>query len=169
MEMKNKYVHEAYSAIFQQDFKRATDSFCKAIRIQPKNHALYYKLSITYARNNKLEKAIHSISEAISLSEGNYVYLLHLQTLLIRKVVSEAKSALTKKQDVSKYIPELTKYIELDPLHLELKWIMGLIFLSLGEYTKADEQMEAIIQVDPEHPHALQYIISRSEQDNNDH
>lgn len=162
--MKNKYVHEAYSAIFQQDFKRAIDSFRKAIKIHPKNHSLYYKLSITYARNQNLQQAIEAIQQAIHLSPEKPSYLIHLQSLKIKQLAREAKKALENKSDVEPFIEPLLESIELDPLQIELKWILGLIYMYLEDDQKAEEQMLEILKIDPEHNEALHYIKNRSEQ-----
>jgi tetratricopeptide (TPR) repeat protein len=169
MGIDNKYVHEAYSAIFQQDFKRAIDSFRKAISCSPKNHNLYYKLSITYARNNELIQAIQSIKEAIRLTTNKPSYEFHLQSLLIRQLAFDAREALDKQEDVFPYIETLKQFIEVDPIQLELKWILGLIYVSIGEYTKADEQMNEILKIDPEHSQALHYFENRSEGDQHVH
>jgi len=166
MEMKNKYVHEAYSAIFQQDFKRAIDSFQKAIKLQPRNHSLYYKLSITYARNYNLEEAIEAIKKAIQLADQNQSYALHLQALECRKVADDARKALEDENEVEPYIGRLLTCIELDPLQLELKWILAMIYIYQENYKKADEQVSEILNVDPEHEHALEYYKSRSELNN---
>jgi tetratricopeptide (TPR) repeat protein len=163
MEIKNNYVHDAYTAIFNQDFQKAIDFFKKAIRTNPKNSSLFYKLSITYARNNELNCAIASTKEAISLDSNNKVYHIHLQNLLIKKLAYDAKRALDKNEDVSKYIEELSHFIELDPLQVDLRLILGLIFLSQGDYTKADEQMREIIEIQPNHLSAIEYFSNRSE------
>jgi tetratricopeptide (TPR) repeat protein len=167
--IENKYVHEAYTAIFQQDFKRAIDSFKKAIQYTPRNHSLYYKLSITYARNNEIDQAINVIKEAIRLTDETPSYHYHLQSLLIRKLAFEAKEALDEGKDVSTYIEPLHQFITVDPLQLELKWILGLIYFSIGEHTKADAQMNEILDIDPEHQHALDYLNNGSEINNNVH
>jgi tetratricopeptide (TPR) repeat protein len=169
MGIENKYVHEAYSAIFQQDFKRAIDSFQKAISYSPKNHALHYKLSITYARNNELSQAIDSIKEAIRLTDHKPSYDYHLQSLLIRQLALDARRALDAQEDVTPYIEPLQQFIEIDPIQLELKWILGLIYVSIGEHTKADEQMKELLKIDPEHPKALHYFENRSEGDHHVH
>jgi Flp pilus assembly protein TadD len=169
MGIENKYVHEAYSAIFQQDFKRAIDSFRKAISYCPKNHNLYYKLSITYARNNELTQAIQSIKEAIRLTTNKPSYEFHLQSLLIRHLAFDAKKALENQDDVLPYIEPLKQFIEVDPIQLELKWILGLIYVNIGEYTKADDQMNELLKIDPEHTKALHYFENRSEGDHHVH
>jgi tetratricopeptide (TPR) repeat protein len=169
MGIENKYVHEAYSAIFQQDFKRAIDSFQKAIANNPKSHSLYYKLSITYARNNEVNLAIYAIKQAIHLTENNPSYDYHLQSLLIRQLALDAKRALEAQEEVIPFIETLQQFIEIDPIQLELKWILGLIYVSIGEHTKADDQMTEILNIDPVHSKALHYFENRSESDNNVH
>lgn len=169
MGIENKYVHEAYTAIFQQDYKRAIDSFQKAIMYNPRNPSLYYKLSITYARNNEIDQAINVIKEAIQLANETPSYQYHLQSLLIRKLAFEAKEALDEGKDVSLFIESLEQFITVDPLQLELKWILGLIYFSIGEHTKAEVQMNEILDIDPEHQHALHYFSNGSELKNNVH
>ena len=163
MKMGNRYVHEAYSAIFQQDYKRAIEAFRKAIRLHPRDHTLFYKLSVTYARNNEIEKSLEAIHEAIKLDMDNESYKLHLMSLEIRKVANEAMNALSENREVAPYVEELQYYVELDPLQLELKWILGLIFFTQGDYTKADELMGEILEIEPNHTHAIQYFKNRSE------
>lgn len=169
MGIENKYVHEAYTAIFQQDFKRAIDLFQKAIMYNPRNPTLYYKLSITYARNNEIEQAINVIKEAIRLTDETPAYNYLLQSLLIRKLAFEAKEALDEGKEVEPYIEPLQQFITVDPLQLELKWILGLIYISNGEHTKAEVQMNEILEIDPEHQHVLDYFCNGSGLNNNVH
>ena len=51
-------IQKAYESILGHDFEKAIEWFEKAIAEEPNNAAYHYKLSITFARSNKLIKPL---------------------------------------------------------------------------------------------------------------
>ncbi|WP_230876148.1 tetratricopeptide repeat protein [Paenibacillus validus] len=58
-------IKKAYESILNHDFEQAIGWFERAIALNPNNASYHYKLSITYARSNKLSKAIRHAEQEI--------------------------------------------------------------------------------------------------------
>ncbi|MDF2963523.1 MAG: hypothetical protein K0S39_5258, partial [Paenibacillus sp.] len=84
-------IKKAYESILKHDFEQAVEWFEQAIAIAPDNAAFHYKLSITYARSNKLSKAIEHAKEAVRLEQSEEHYQFHLQHLQAKELIQQAE------------------------------------------------------------------------------
>ncbi|WP_202079978.1 tetratricopeptide repeat protein [Caldalkalibacillus salinus] len=169
MGIENKYVHEAYTAIFQQDYKRAIECFQRAIHCNPKNHSLYYKLSITYARNQQVDQAIDAINKAIKLFDTCETYQLQYINLHIQKHVQVAKEKLAQGTVSERDLTDLYNILDMDPANLDLRWGIASIHMFLNQVDQAERQIKKLLELDPKYPKAKEYFINRSENNNNVH
>lgn len=128
-------IQKAYESILSQDFEKAIEWFEKAITAEPDNAAYHYKLSITYARSNKLSNAIEHAAKATDLEQDNQVYRYHLQVLHARELVDKARRQLsTQSEHAERAIFLLKEAIVLDPLTIEAYLILGEAFAFRNDY-----------------------------------
>jgi tetratricopeptide (TPR) repeat protein len=136
------YVQQAYRCILQNDFVEAIRLFEEAIVITPLDAELYYKCSITYARNNHLAKGIEYADRAHKLAPEKAVYLLYLHHLKAMFLVQETKKQMDQLRtttviDFYKVVTLLKEAIELDPLYGEAYVWLALAYSELNEHAKA--------------------------------
>jgi tetratricopeptide (TPR) repeat protein len=150
-------IQKAYESILSQDFDKAIEWFEKAITAEPHNAAYHYKLSITYARSNKLSNAIEHASEATQLEQDNQVYRYHLQVLHARELVDKARRQLSKESEhAERAIFLLKEAIVLDPLAIEAYLILGEAFAFRKDYGRAYQTVMEAVRLEPTHELAKQ-------------
>ncbi|NQX64859.1 tetratricopeptide repeat protein [Paenibacillus alba] len=150
-------IQKAYEAILGHDFELAIEWFEKAIAAEPDNAAYHYKLSITFARSNKLVQAIEHATKALELEAGNEVYRYHLQVLHARELVDRAQKELsTESEHAERAIFLLKEAIVLDPLAIEAYLILGEVFALRNDYVRAYQTILEAIRLEPNHELAKQ-------------
>jgi tetratricopeptide (TPR) repeat protein len=152
-------LQKAYESILGSDFEKAIEWFEKAIALEPNHAGYHYKLSITYARSNKLQKALAHAVRAVDLEPNHEIYEFHLQTLYARDKVLQAEkllNPLNERQDMA--IALLKEAIILDPLTIEAYLILGAAYASRQEYRQALYAVNEAIRLDPLHEIAKQQI-----------
>ncbi|MZQ84432.1 tetratricopeptide repeat protein [Paenibacillus sp. 5J-6] len=150
-------IQKAYESILSQDFEKAIEWFEKAITAEPNNAAYHYKLSITYARSNKLSNAIEHASKATQLEQDNQVYRYHLQVLHARELVGKARKQLsTQSEHAERAIFLLKEAIVLDPLAIEAYLILGEAFAFRKDYGRAYQTVMEAVRLEPNHELAKQ-------------
>ena len=136
------YIQQAYRCILQNDFVEAIRLFEEAISLNPLDAEIYYKCSITYARNNRLVKGIEYAERALHLAPDKVVYQLYLQHLKAMYLVQESKKQMDQVQnptviDLYKTVSSLKEAIELDPLYGEAYVCLALAYSELNEHATA--------------------------------
>ncbi|NOU99180.1 tetratricopeptide repeat protein [Paenibacillus planticolens] len=150
-------IQKAYESILSQDFEKAIEWFEKAIAAEPNNAAYHYKLSITYARGNKLSSAIEHAVEAAQLEQDNEAYRYHLQVLHARELVERAQRHLsTQTEHAERAIFLLKEAIVLDPLAIEAYLILGEAFAFRNDYGRAHQTVADALRLEPNHELAKQ-------------
>lgn len=150
-------IQKAYESILSQDFDKAIEWFEKAIIAEPNNAAYHYKLSITYARSNKLSNAIEHASKATQLEQDNQVYRYHLQVLHARELVDKARRQLSAQSEhAERAIFLLKEAIVLDPLAIEAYLILGEAFAFRKDYGRAYQTVMEAVRLEPNHELAKQ-------------
>ncbi|MBD0380559.1 tetratricopeptide repeat protein [Paenibacillus sedimenti] len=145
-------IQKAYESILGHDFEKAIEWFEKAIAAEPDNAAYHYKLSITYARSNKLQKAIDHASRALELEEGSEAYRYHLQVLRARELVELAQKQLNvESEHAERAIFLLKEAIALDPLSIEAYLILAEAFAHRKDYSRAYQTVTEAIRLEPHH------------------
>lgn len=145
-------IQKAYESILSHDFEKAISWFEKAIASEPDNAAYHYKLSITYARSNKLKKAIDHAEEAVRIDPDNEAFRFHLQNLRARSYVQEAENCLDPAlKQMNKAIELLKEAIRLDPLSVEAYLILATVYASEKNYILALSAAKEAYRLDPLH------------------
>jgi tetratricopeptide (TPR) repeat protein len=150
-------IQKAYESILGQDFEKAIEWFEKAIAAEPNNAAYHYKLSITFARNNKLLNAIEHAAKALELEKENEAYRYHLQVLHARELVDKAQKQLSiQSEHAERAIFLLKEAIVLDPLAIEAYLILGEAFAFRKDFTRAYQTVMEAVRLEPNHELANQ-------------
>ncbi|MEX1030601.1 MAG: tetratricopeptide repeat protein [Paenibacillaceae bacterium] len=154
-----QHIQKAYESLIQQDFELAIGSFEKAVANEPQNAFYRYSLSITYARSNKLNKAIEHALEACLLAPQTDNYLLHLNTLKAKKLLLQAEHWLYKDHQRLKDAEILLKSaIQLDPLSLEALLMLALAYGIQERYNEAVQVLAEALKLDPHHAEVIQLL-----------
>lgn len=147
-----KQIKKAYESLLEQDFNQAIEWFEQAIAEDPGNAAYHYKLSITFARSNKLHKALASAERALELAENNEEYQSHLYHLRAKDAIQQAEKYLDQSTDQLHFaVSLLNKAVMLDSLAIDAYFMLGLAYAGLGEYSNAIQSMKKVIGLDPGH------------------
>ncbi|NOU62989.1 hypothetical protein GC096_02870 [Paenibacillus sp. LMG 31461] len=151
-------IQKAYESILGHDFEKAIEWFEKAIAEEPNNAAYHHKLSITFARSNKLIKAVEHASKAIDLDPANEAFRFHLQVLNARELVEQARRQLTNPSaHPERAIFLLKEAIVLDPLAIEAYLILGEAFAMRKDYTRAYQTVMEAVRLEPHNELAKQH------------
>lgn len=154
-----QHIQKAYESIIQQDFEQAIDWFEKAVADEPLNALYRYSLSISYARSNKLTKAIEHATEACNLAPQTDNYQLHLNTLKAKSLLLQAEQWLYKDhQRLSEAESLLKMAIQLDPLSLEALLMLALAYGIQERYNEAVQILVEASRLDPQHIEVIQLL-----------
>lgn len=145
-------IKKAYESILKHDFERAIAWFEEAIALDPECAAYHYKLSITFARSNKLDKAIDHAMQAVRLDPEDEHYSFHLQHLQAKQLIFQAEKLFEELDErLWLAVALLQQAVELDPLSIEAFLLLGIAFYHLGEYSLAVKAMKELLKLDPQH------------------
>jgi tetratricopeptide (TPR) repeat protein len=154
-----QHIKRAYEAILENDFEQAIEWFEQAIRIDPRNAAYHYKLSITYARSGKLGKAIEHAETACELDKAHREYQYHLQNLQAKKLIQQSEHFLSQEKNQAHMAVALLKEaVKLDPLAIEARLLMALAYEKMNEFIPAIREIKEILKLDPNHEIAAKLL-----------
>lgn len=145
-------IKKAYESILEHDFEQAINWFEQAVQLEPGNAAYHYKLSITYARSNKLVSALQHANKACQIEPMHREYRFHLQHLQAKDLIYKAEKYFDHTEGhLRKAISLLQQAVSLDPLALEAFLLMGLAYAELNEYNVAVQKIKEVLKLDPQH------------------
>lgn len=154
MNAGKEFIKEAYRAIFQKDYVKAIELFKKAISRDANNASYYYKLSITYARNNSLTEALDMIEQALRICPGNPIYKQHFSYLQGRKLAKDALLKVQQGESGTVIIPLLEQSIELDPINTQSRLLYAWLLKKQGKMDEAVSALRELLALDPCHKDA---------------
>lgn len=153
-------IKKAYESILGHDFEQAIEWFEQAIELEPNNAAYHYKLSITYARSNKLNQALKHAEVACHLNDKDKEYRFHLQHLQAKELIYKAeKYFASTENDLRIAVSLLQQAVILDPLATEAFLLTGLAYAELAEYREAILALKEVIKLDPQHDIAEKLLV----------
>lgn len=137
-----EFLSNAYTSILQNDFEQAIHWFEEALAIEPNDGDIHYRCSITYARSNRLEKAIQHAKEAVLLSPDQKIYIIHFERLQALEMTLVAKKILDSSDGNTKVEGEeliriLQKAVELDPISIDAKFWLAVAYGEMKQYDLA--------------------------------
>lgn len=142
------YIKEAYRALFDHDFTRAVHAFEKAIQCDPANAAYYFKLSVTYARNQQLALAVQTIEKALSLEPNNEKFILQHKRLSCRRYTEEAVQRLEEGTEEQALVL-IERAVALDPLYVRAHYVAAQIYFLRRRYIEARKAARQAVWLDP--------------------
>lgn len=156
---ENHKLKRAYQAILNSDFEEAAFWFEKAIESDPDNADYHYRLSITYSRSNKLNKALEHAETAARLDPDKELYQLHVELLHAKELVVRAEKSLEgRTAQPLLAIALLKQAVSLDPLSVEAYLLLGVSSASAGDYAQAVQALREALRLDPEQESALSLL-----------
>ena len=158
MDGKN-YIQRAYESIIGNDYEQAIEWFEKAVDGDPLNASYHYSLSITYARSNKLNKAVEHAMEACKLEPSMTNYQLHLNTLKSKQLLIKTEQWIYKDNEhIGEALQLLKNAVELDPLSVEALLMLALAYAVQDRYNEAVMALKEARKLDPQHKEVLQLL-----------
>lgn len=151
-----QHIQQAYKSLLDHDFEQAINWFEQAVADEPGNASFHYSLSITYARSNKLNKAITYAEIAVQLDPEANNYRLHLDTLRARQLLVEAERLLQDASADCRAIPLLESAVRLDPLSVEARIMLALSLAKQHRHEEAEGALREALKLNPEHVEANQ-------------
>ena len=154
-----RLIQKAYEAILHQDFEQAMEWFERAVEMEPHNASFHYKLSITYARSNKLAKAIYHARKAYELAGDQPQYQYHLQILQAKQLIQQAEKYIGDATEQLFMAVALLKHaVALDPLAKEGYLMLGIAYAKLNDFPSAIQVIRELLRLDPGHETGAQLL-----------
>ncbi|OPA81468.1 hypothetical protein BVG16_03940 [Paenibacillus selenitireducens] len=143
-------INKAYHSILHSDFEQAIYWFEQAIALEGDNPNHHYKLSITYARSNRVALAIEQAELAIHYAPSNEGYKIHLNCLLAKKKTMDAKKMMYQSlQETHHAIMLLKEAIALDSLAIQSYVVLAMAYAELQDYHQAIQYVKEAQKLDP--------------------
>ncbi|MEF3301771.1 tetratricopeptide repeat protein [Paenibacillus sp. GYB003] len=148
-------IKQAYASLLDADFEKAIEWFEQAVRVDPANADFHYKLSMTYARSNKLDKAIEHAIRASELRPDHEAYRYHAATLRARALMLEAGKRMEAGEPLRSALNLLTEAVKLDPLLTEAHLLLAVTYGELERYEPALAAANDALKLDPHNAEAI--------------
>lgn len=144
-------IKQAYKSILNHDFEQAIEWFQQAVSEEPNNAEYHYRLSITYARSNKLISAMEHARHAVRLQPDQFVFRYHYRNVRARELVTEAGRWMENEGgDLNRAVTKLKQAIQLDVLCLEAYVLLAVAYMGLQRYSLAEAAIKEALKLDPQ-------------------
>ena len=154
-----EFIKKAYEAILNHDFELAIEWFDQAIAMEPDNASYHYRVSITYARSNKLNKALEHAAQAIQLDPEEEHFRYHLQHLKAKEIILNAENYIDESGEQTwMAIALLKQAVALDSLSSEAYLLLGIAYASVKEYSLAIQAIRELLKLDPQHEVGIELL-----------
>ena len=156
----NPNIQRAYESMLNDDFEQAIECFEQAIADEPDNASYHYRLSISFARSNKLTKALEHAEEACQLDPTSEPYRLHLNTVLARVWMHKADQLLKEFESsrLDEAISALIRAVRLDTLSVEALLMLAVAYEEAGRFAEALTAVEEAVRLEPQHKEANELL-----------
>lgn len=137
-----KYTDEGISLIYQGKYVAAIEQFDKSIELKNDWEISYFYRAVAHQALDELDDAMIDYSKSISINpKMTDAYYNKAQITLSRKDIPNP--------DVKKAVEDLEKAIELDEKFVDALFAMAAAYKKLGDYHKALEYLEKLLQIEP--------------------
>lgn len=138
-----KYLDEGIYNINNGRFQEGIDSVNKSLEIKNDWEIPYFYRAVAYHAMEKFDDAMLDYSKALSLNEKmTDAYYNRAKIILSRKDIENP--------DVQKAVDDLEKALELDEKFLDALYAMAAAHKKLGNYKKALEYLDKLIEIEPD-------------------
>lgn len=144
-------MQNAYRAILSNDFEQAIDWFEKAIELEPQQPEFHYRLSITYARSDRLKQAWQHADRACQLKPDHEEYVQHAKHVNSRLLLKEAEKCFTEPVQPELAVSLIRQAVSFDPLTTEGFIMLGMAYAEMEDYHAAIQAMNEALKLNPEH------------------
>jgi len=157
-------IRKAYASLLDHDFERAIAWFEEAVRKEPDNADYHFRLSISYARSGRLERALEHARRACELDNGAREYRLHHDRLQALELMKEAERRIGGGEELERAIRDLNQALELDPLAGDAYLLLAAAHAARGQLPRAAAALYELLKLNPQHQaarHMLQEIAGK--------
>lgn len=141
------HLDEGIADFYNGNFQSAVEKFDKAIYADNSISISYFYRGASYQALENYDEAILDYTKAISLdSKMTDAYYNRAKILLSRKDIENP--------DIKRAISDLEIALELDNKFVDALYAMAAAYKKIGEYHKALEYLEKLLQISPEHVYA---------------
>lgn len=162
-----------------EQYDRSLEMLERASKLSPKKQSIYFEIASTLFSASRFEEAMEVLESAKNLwPENPESRTFYLMALLANDRLSEANSEWEILPDSVKYfddrllntLAEIKQYskvleiwqnrVEFEPENLESRQALVASYLSLRNWPKAIEELEKIVEIDPNFKNTADYAIS---------
>jgi tetratricopeptide (TPR) repeat protein len=129
-----------------ENLKRAEVAAQNALRLNPQSLEGLIALGTTYAEGGREQEAIRTLKKAVALAPNS-------ETAWQSLGYSEYYAGLNELAEQS-----YRRVIDLNPVHLEPRWMHARMLLYSGKANEADQEMRQLVAANPDHFKALAYF-----------
>jgi Flp pilus assembly protein TadD len=158
MNTGKEFINEAYRALFQKDYQRAIELFKKAIALDENNASYYYKLSVTFARNNNLDEALDSIQHAVQLKPECNLYKQHFDMVKGRQLGIKALKLAEQGGNEEEAISLLESALTLDPLNIPVRVMLSWLLVKNRRLKEANTAIQDLLILDPTNKEGIELL-----------
>lgn len=121
--------------------KNAEDAFQKAVEYKSNYAPAHFQIGLVYERQGRLDEAIAKITSVLAYNPVDVGVLFELGQLYLRR---------DQAGDLNQAQKQFEQVVELSPSYSNARWYLASVYERLGETSKAIEQIEAVVKLNPD-------------------
>lgn len=129
------------------EYSKAKQTFMRAQKIDPENILIRYWLAAVYEKEGNINKVI---------KEFEYIVQKEPSVAAFTRLGFYYGFA----QNFSKAETVFTRALEMDPLNLQINYLLGLLYIDWNKYEKAKMYLQKVVNADPKFTDALFYLAT---------
>ena len=138
-----EYIDKGIDYIYSGKFQAALENIDKSIELNNNWEISYFYRAVAHQALGNLDEAMLDYSKAIQINpKMTDAYYNKAYITLSRKDIDTP--------DVQKAVADLEKALELDPKFIDALYAMAAAQKKLGDYHKALEYIELLLQIEPQ-------------------
>jgi len=138
-----EYIDKGIDYIYSGKFQAALENIDKSIELNNNWEISYFYRAVAHQALGNLDEAMLDYSKAIQINpKMTDAYYNKAYITLSRKDIDTP--------DIQKAVADLEKALELDPKFIDALYAMAAAQKKLGDYHKALEYLELLLQIEPQ-------------------